>query len=94
MFKRKDPNPPEPPAPARDSTSRAMFSRSINVNPLGKNTAEVRVMVPEELQQALQALAVLRNTNLSDYVRDVLMEHAYGKLGMARLKLDGKNMEG
>jgi hypothetical protein len=92
MFTRKVPNPPAP--PAASTTRKALYSRSVNVNPLGKSTAEVRVMVPEELQQALQALAVLRNTNLSDYVRDVLMEHAYGKLGMARLKVDGKNMEG
>ena len=94
MFKRKDPSPPDLSVSSSSHMNGTRFSRSINVNPLGKNTAEVRVMVPEELQQALQALAVLRNTNLSDYVRDVLMEHAYGKLGMARLKLDGKNMEG
>ncbi len=69
------------------------FSRSGNSNPLGKNTAEIRVLVPEELQLNLQALAVLRNTNVSEYVRDVLMAHVYGHLGLARLKTTGKNME-
>lgn len=74
-------------------SERPVFSRSGNSNPLGKNTAEIRVLVPEELQHALQTLAVLRNTNVSEYVRDMLMAHVYGQLGLARLKTTGKNME-
>ena len=77
----------------KDPSDFPAFSRSGNSNPLGKNTAEIRVLVPEELQHMLQALAVLKNTNVSEYVRDVLMAHVYGHIGLARLKTTGKNVE-
>ena len=34
-----------------------MFSRSGGTNPLGKNSEEVKTLVPQELKERLQALA-------------------------------------
>lgn len=70
-----------------------MFSRSGDSNPLGKNTAEIKVLVPDDLREKIGALAVLRGTTASEYVRELLMAHVYGQLEVIRLKSEGRNRE-
>lgn len=79
--------------PDHKKHSEAMFSRSGNSNPLGKNTAEIKVLVPEDLREKIGALAVLRNTNVSEYVRELLMAHVYGQFEVIKMKSDGINRE-
>ena len=62
-----------------------LFSRSGNSNPFGKCTEEVKTLLPPEAKEALAALAVVAGQSTSEYVRDRLMEHVYGKLHMMRL---------
>lgn len=75
------------------NSDRTMFSRSGTSNPLGKNSAEIKVLVPDELRLRLQTLATLRSMNTSEYVRDVLMVHVYGQFEVLRMKSEGNNRE-
>jgi len=70
-----------------------MFSRSGDSNPLGKNTAEIKVLVPDDLREKIGALAVLRSTTVSEYVRELLMAHVYGQIEVIKLKSEGRNRE-
>lgn len=55
-------------------------------NPLGKLTAEVKIWLPEPLKDELTMLACLRRKTLSEYLREVLMVHAYGAAEYSRLQ--------
>lgn len=70
------------------------FSRSGATNPLGKNSEEVKTLVPAELKERLQALATIGGINLSEYTRNVLMSHVYGEFSMLQMKSQGRNREG
>lgn len=71
-----------------------MFSRSGGTSALGKNSEEVKTLVPQELKERLQALAVLAGVNLSEYVREVLTGHVYGQFSLLQMKSQGRNREG
>lgn len=43
-----------------------------------KCTEELKLRVPEDLQLALMRLAAAEDRSLSDYVRTVLANHAFG----------------
>lgn len=77
------------------SDHQPMFSRSGGTNPLGKNSEEVKTLVPQELKERLQALATLTGVNLSEYIREVLMGHIYGQFSLQlQMKSQGRNREG
>jgi hypothetical protein len=71
-----------------------LFSRSGTTNALGKNSEEVKTLVPMELKERLQALATISGVNLSEYTRNVLMSHVYGEFSMLQMKSQGRNREG
>lgn len=63
-----------------------MFSRSGSTNPLGKcNSPLPPIAIPEEMKDALSAMAFLKKKTVSEYVREVLAEHLYGRVTMVRL---------
>lgn len=63
-----------------------MFSRSGHTHPLGKcNSPLPPIGIPEEMKDALTAMAFLKKISVSEYVRDVLAEHLYGRVTMVRL---------
>lgn len=70
-----------------------LFSRSERPDGLGKNSAEIKVLLPEDLKEKLLALAALRESNISAYVRDVLLAHVYGQFHLIRLRTEGRNGE-
>lgn len=70
------------------------FSRSGDTNPLGKNSEEVKTLVPQELKDRLQALATVGGVNLSEYVREVLLAHVYGQFSRLQMKSQGRKREG
>ncbi len=71
-----------------------MFSRSGGTNPLGKNSEEVKTLVPPELKERLQALSTIAGINLSEYVREILLGHVYGQFSLLQMKSQGRNREG
>lgn len=68
-----------------------MFSRSGTTNNFEKCTAEVKTHVPEELKEALAALATLNGKTLSEYAREVFVAHVYGHLAVVRSALRHKD---
>ena len=66
-----------------------MFSRGQSC-PLGKCDAEIKVLVPEELRDAMAGLAALEGKPLSEYARDVFIRHVYGEFHAVRLAHHGK----
>ena len=64
----------------------SLFSRSGKTNPLGKCTVPLPpISIPEEMKDALSAMAFLKKRTVSEYVREVLAEHLYGRVTMVRL---------
>lgn len=62
------------------------FSRGGSTSPFGKSADEIRVMVPEQIKQELIAMAVLHGLSVSEYCRQVLVEHLHGSLVRIRNK--------
>lgn len=53
---------------------------------LGKCTEELKTVVPEEVKEEFLALAVLNGQRPADYLRDLILEHLYGKIHLARMR--------
>lgn len=53
---------------------------------IGKNSAEIKTCVPDELKEALIAMAFIDEMTLSEYVREVLADHAFGRIHKIRIK--------
>jgi hypothetical protein len=68
--------------------------RSGDTNPLGKNSAEVKTLVPEELKERLQAMSTIAGVNLSEFVREILTDYIYGHFAALQMKSQGRNREG
>lgn len=73
------------------------FSRPQYSNPRGKCTTRVDVPCSEALKEALTGLAFVHKQTMSEYVRDLLEEHVWGKLTILdrlnhrRIPDDGRN---
>lgn len=61
-----------------------LLSRATS-HPLGKCTEPLKTMVPEELRDEFNALAVLHDKTSAEYLRDLVFEHVYGRLPALRL---------
>ncbi len=62
------------------------FSRNATSNPLGKLTAEIgKIHVPECVRDGLQERATRLHMSLSEYVREVLTLHVFGREHIERL---------
>ena len=61
------------------------FARSSD--PLGKATAECKAWVTEEANDALAMLASADGKSKSEYLRDLINEHLYGRATMLRLMI-------
>lgn len=66
-----------------------MFSRTQGCA-LGKCTTEIKVMVPEELRDAIAGLAAVEGKTISEYCRDLYLSHAFGHLHALRMARHGK----
>ncbi len=53
---------------------------------LGKCTEDLKTLVPEEVKEEFCAMAVMNGQRPSDYLRDLILDHLYGKLHAARLR--------
>lgn len=78
---------------AKERDSIPAFSRSGNSNPFGKCTEEVKALLPSEAKEQLTALAVIAGQSTSEYVRDLLLEHLYGKLRMVRFQANPHSVQ-
>lgn len=58
------------------------FARGGNSSPFGKSSEEVRVMVPERIRNELIAMSVLRGQTLSEYCRNLFIEHLHGRMAV------------
>ena len=73
------------------------FARPARSSPLGKCTTRVDIPCAEKLKDDLTGLAFLHRQTVSEYVREVLEEHVYGKqiildrVGRHRPGGDGSN---
>jgi len=74
-------------------SNEAHFARSGNTNPFGKCSEDIKSKVPEEVKDQMTALAVMSGMTLSEYVRDMCLEHIYGHMAIIRAKA-GKGMPG
>ena len=59
--------------------------RSDKTGPMGRLDDSLHILVPDELKQELGALATLAGVPPSEYIRDVLIRHVHGHLGIIRL---------
>lgn len=57
---------------------------------LGKCTAEVKLHLPEELDEQLSGMAVLNGQTKSEYIRTVLLEVVYGRLHAMKMAYHGR----
>ncbi len=53
---------------------------------LGKCTEELKTAVPEEVKDEFSALAVLNGQRPADYLRDLVLDHLYGRLHAVRVR--------
>jgi hypothetical protein len=65
------------------------LSRSGMSEPQGKCTQRLDVPVPDELYEAVGAMATLQGVPRAEWVRRVLQRELYGSLGMARSLVAG-----
>lgn len=61
------------------------LSRPTSSNPNGKATAEAKTHLPEEDRDALAALALIAGQTVSEYMRDLILEHLHGQLWKVRV---------
>jgi predicted DNA-binding protein len=57
-------------------------------HPLGKLTAEVKTMLPEETDELLSFLASAHRMKKAEYIRNVLIEHVHGRAEVIRLRVN------
>lgn len=69
------------------------FSRS-GISVGDKCDEPVKTLVPSHLHECLVALAALEGVGMSEYVRDVLSEHVYGRMTHVRMRTRGLRREG
>lgn len=67
------------------------LSRSGQSEPAGKCTNRLDVPVPDDLFEAVTAMATLQGVPKAEWVRRVLQRELYGSLGMARSLVAGVN---
>ncbi len=72
-----------------DMEREAALARSGLTDPAGKCTARLDVPVPDELYEAVGAMATLQGVPRAEWVRRVLQRELYGSLGMARSLVAG-----
>jgi len=65
------------------------LSRSGNSEPGGKCTQRLDVPVPDDLYEAVGAMATLQGVPRAEWVRRVLQRELFGSLGMARSLVSG-----
>lgn len=53
---------------------------------LGKCTEELKTVVPEDVKEEFTALAVINGQRVSDYLRDLVLDHLYGRLHATRVR--------
>ena len=53
---------------------------------LGKCTEELKTVVPESVKEDFTAMAVLHGQRPGDYLRDLILEHLYGRLPLIRMR--------
>ncbi len=73
------------------------FARSQHTSTLGKCTAEAKTLLPESVKEQLTALAVLNGQSLSEYLRDMCIEHTHGHVFMLQMRAgkgNGRNQAG
>lgn len=58
---------------------------------LGKCTEELKTVVPEEVKEEFTALAVINGQRASDYLRDLVLDHLYGRLHATRVRVNRGN---
>ena len=63
-----------------------LFSRSGHSNELGKCTAQLSTLVPDEIKERFTALAVIKAGGTSEYLRDLVMREVFGEFEMTRMK--------
>lgn len=61
-----------------------LYSRSGNSNPFGKCNEEIKVKIDEDTKTAITGLACASGMTVSEYVRAVLLAHAYGHVAILR----------
>lgn len=59
--------------------------------PGGKCTEEIKTVVPEEIKEEFNALAVINGYKPSDYLRELIIDHLYGRLHVTRLRASRMN---
>jgi hypothetical protein len=52
----------------------------------GKCTEELKTVVPEDVKEEFTALAVINGQRPSDYLRDLVLDHLYGRLHATRVR--------
>lgn len=57
----------------------------------GKCTEELKTSVPEEVKEEFSALAVLNHQRPADYLRDLVLDHLYGRLHSVRVRAGRRN---
>lgn len=67
------------------------FSRPKEPDPLGKCTANVSTLVPEEMAEQFTALAVMKMGGVSAYLRYMIAREIHGEFGLMRLRANGRN---
>ena len=53
---------------------------------VGKCTEEIKTVVPEQVRDELVALAVINGMKPADYLRDLVLDHLYGRLHATRVR--------
>ncbi len=72
------------------SNTETMYSRGQSCA-LGKCTAEIKTLVPEELRDVIAGLAAIEGKTVSEYTRELFMTHAYGHFHSIRMTRHGRN---
>jgi hypothetical protein len=56
-------------------------------SPIGKLTAEIKTMLPEDTDELLSFLASAHRMRKAEYIRNILIEHVHGKAEIVRLRV-------
>lgn len=67
----------------------SMFSRNGESSADGKLTAHVPVVMSKQMEEDIIGCAFACGKNKSEYIREVLREHLYGKKACVQLKVGG-----
>jgi len=65
----------------------ARFSRTVKSCGFGKCTADIKTAVPDEVKEHMSALAVINGQSLSEYTRDLFIQHCFGHVSIIQAKL-------